>query len=173
MSIGRSYKVGVFDTSTWLPTGAAVAGVTTPVPILYGLTASTSDLNITNMRMGVMGASAFPSNADAFFSINQLSGTKAGGNPATPVQLSGVTKATLATWSTAGGTSAAAITGTTAIAPEYWGQVLPFTAGASWEDWVTPGFEVNIPVSTGFAVYVTCSSAGTGTTFWCELEYTE
>ena len=51
--------------------------------------------------------------------------------------------------------------------------MLPFTAGAGWEDWVTPGFEVNIPVSTGFAVYATQSSAGTSTTMWCELEYTE
>lgn len=172
MSIGRAYKVGVFDTSTWLATGATVT-TTTPTPILYGLTGANSDLNITNMRIGVLGAASFPANASVFFSINQLSGTKAGGNAATAVQLSGVTKTTLATWSTAGGTSAAAITGTTAIAPEYTGWPLPFTAGASWEDWVTPGFEVNIPVSTGFAVYVTQSSAGTGTTFWCELEYTE
>jgi hypothetical protein len=172
MAVSRAYKVGVFDTSTWLTTGATVT-VTTPTPILYGLTGANSDLNITNMRVGVLGAASFPANASVFWSINQLTGTKAGGNAATPVQLSGVVKSTLATWSTAGGTSAALITGTTAVAPQYWGMPLPFTAGASWEDWVTPGFEVNIPVSTGFAVYVTASSAGTGTTFWCELEYTE
>lgn len=171
MAIGRAYKVGVFDTSTWLPTGATVAATTT-TPILYGLTGANSDLNITNVRIGVLGAAAFPSNASVFWSINALTGTKAGGNAATAVQLSGVAKATLATWSSAGGTGAAAITGTTATT-EYWGQPLPFTAGASWSDWVTPGFEINIPVSTGFAVYVTQSSAGTATTFWAELEYSE
>lgn len=171
MAIGRAYKVGVFDTSTWTPTGATVASTTT-TPILYGLTGANSDLNITNIHIGGIGAAAFPSNASVYFSINGLTGTKAGGNAATAVQLSGVAKTTLATWSTAGGASAAAITGTTATT-EYWGHILPFTAGASWEDWVTPGFEVNIPVSTGFAVYVTCSSAGTATPFWCLVEYTE
>src|SRR6266568_413085 len=120
MALARAYKVGVFDTATWLPTGATVAGVTTPVPILFCSTSANSDLNISGVRVWVMGAAAFPSNADAYFSINTVTGTKAGGQAATPTQQSGIAKATLATWSTAGGTSAAAITGLTATT-EWWG----------------------------------------------------
>jgi hypothetical protein len=37
----------------------------------------------------------------------------------------------------------------------------------------TPGFEVYIPPSTGFAVYITEQSAGTATLFAAEREFTE
>lgn len=173
MAIGRAYKIGVFDTSTWLPTGGTVAGVTTPVPILYWNTSANSDLNISCIRVGVMGAAAFPSNASIVASINTMTGTKAGGNAVTPLQLSGVAKASLVTAvSTAGGTSAAAITGLTATTG-WWSQELPFTAGSSWGEWKTPGFEINHAVSLQFALCITCSSAGTSTTFGGEIEYTE
>lgn len=36
MALARAYKVGVFDTSTPLATGAT-STVTTPIPILYGI----------------------------------------------------------------------------------------------------------------------------------------
>lgn len=172
MAIGRAYKIGVFDTSTWLPTGATVAATTT-TPILYWNTSANSDLNISCIRCGVLGAAAFPSNASVVFSINTCTGTKAGGNAVTPLQLSGVAKASLVTAvSTAGGTSAAAITGLTATT-SWWSQELPFTAGSSWGEWKTPGFEINHAVSTQFALCVTTSSAGTATTFGGEVEYTE
>jgi hypothetical protein len=120
-----------------------------------------------------MGATSFPSNSSAVFSINIVTGSKGGGTAATANQLSGVAKATLVTaWSTAGGSGSAAITGLTATT-SYWDQVVPFTAGSSWGEWYTPGFEINIPVSTIFAVCCTTSSAGTGTTAFCELVYSE
>lgn len=171
MALGRAYKVGVFDTSVWLPTGATVT-TTSTTPILYCSTSANSDLNISAIRCAILGASAFPSNASVVFSLNTVTGTKAGGQAASATQLSGIAKATLATWSTAGGTSAAAITGLTATT-EWWSQVVPFTAGSNWGEWVTPGFEINLPVSGQFALCVTASSAGTGTTFAGELEYTE
>jgi hypothetical protein len=42
MALARAYKVGVFDTSTPLATGATVT-TTTPTPILYGVTVATAD----------------------------------------------------------------------------------------------------------------------------------
>ncbi len=171
MALSRNYKVGVFDTSTWLPTGATVT-TTTTTPILYCSTASTSDLNISCVRCGVLGATSFPSNASVVFSLNTVTGSVAGGNAATPSQLSGIAKATLATWTTAGGTSAAAITALTAT-KEWWAEPIPFTAGGNWAEWKSPGFEINWPVSGTFALCVTASSAGTGTTFFGEVEYSE
>jgi hypothetical protein len=172
MALGLGYKIGVFDTATWLPTGATVT-TTATTPILYVNSSANSDLNISCIRVGVLGAASFPANASIVFSVNTMTGTKAGGNAVTPLQLSGIAKASLVTAvSTAGGTGAAAITGLTATT-SWWSQPIPFTAGANWGEWVTPSFEVNLPVSGQFALCVTASSAGTGTTFTGELEYTE
>jgi hypothetical protein len=172
MAVARAYKIGVFDTSTWLPTGATVTA-TAATPILYGSISASSDINISAVRCGVLGAASFPANASVVFSINTVTGTAAGGNAVTPKQLSGVAKASLLTSVlTAGGTSAAAITALT-VGAAYWSQPVPFTAGSNWGEWYTPSFEVNLPVSTLFALCVSCSSAGTATTFTGELEYTE
>jgi len=147
MAIARYYKVGVFDTGTPLATGAT-STVTTPIPILYGVTTATADCYISAVRCSVMGAAAFPSNASVVFSLNVNTGTKAGG------------------------TTAAAITGLT-MTTELWAQSVPFTAGSNWAEWFTPGFEIPIPISTQFALFVTASSAGTATTFAGEIEFTE
>lgn len=171
MAVARAYKVGVFDTSTPLVTGAT-STVTTPVPILYGVTTAAVDCNISAVRCGIMGAASFPSNASVVFSINTNTGTQAGGNAAVAKQLSGIARAAATTFFTAGGTAAAAITGLTMTA-SWWSQVVPFTAGSNWGEWVTPSFEINIPVSTQFALFVTASSAGTATTFTGEIEFTE
>ena len=172
MAQARAYKIGVFDTSTWLPTGATVT-TTATTPILYISTSANSDINIACVRIGVLGAASFPSNASIVFSINTMTGTKAGGNAVTPLQLSGVAKASLVTAvSTAGGTSAAAITGLTATT-SWWSQPVPFTAGSDYGEWKTPSYEINLTMSGQFALCVTASSAGTGTTFTGELEYTE
>ena len=50
----------MFDTSTPLATGAT-STVTTPIPILYGVTTSTADCYISAVRCSVMGAASFPS----------------------------------------------------------------------------------------------------------------
>src|SRR5260370_37125079 len=122
MALARTYKIGVFDTATWLPTGATVT-TTTPTPILFISSSANSDINISCVRCGVLGAGAFPANASIVFSINTVTGTKAGGNAVTPLQLSGIAKASLLTAvSTAGGTSAAAIPG---LAPTTAGGATP------------------------------------------------
>jgi hypothetical protein len=171
MALARAYKVGVFDTGTPLATGAT-STVTTPIPILYGVTTATADCYISCVRCSVMGAAAFPANASVTFSLNVNTGTKAGGNAALARQLAGNALAANTIFSTAGGTAAAPITGLT-MTTELWAQNLPFTAGSSWGEWFTPGFEIPVPVSTQFALFVTASSAGTATTFAGELEFTE
>jgi hypothetical protein len=171
VAVAAYYKVGVFDTSTPLATGATVAS-TTPAAILYGVTAATNFCNISAIRVGCLGASAFPSNASYAGSINIVTGTVGGGNAAVAKQLSGATLAANTTFITAGGTSAAAITSLT-LGAFQWAQEIPFTAGANWGEWFTPGYEISIAPSTKFAVYITESSAGTGTTFFAEIEFTE
>ena len=171
MAIARYYKVGVFDTSTPLATGAT-STVTTPIPILYGVTISTADCYISAVRGSVLGAAAFPSNASVTLSLNVNTGAQAGGQTALARQLAGNALAANTLFKTAGGTSAAAITGLT-MTTELWSQTIPFTAGSNWGEWFTPGFEIPVPISTQFALFVTASSAGTGTTFAGEIEFTE
>lgn len=171
MAIARYYKVGVFDTSTPLATGATVAS-TTPTAILYGVTTATNDANISCVRVGCFGASSFPSNASYVASLNVVTASVGGGNTAVAIATGQSTLAANTTFFTAGGTSAAAITGVT-LGKFLWSQEIPFTAGANWAEWFSPGFELNIPASTKFALYITESSGGTGTTFGGEIEFTE
>ncbi len=106
------------------------------------------------------------------FSLNLNTGAQAGGQTATARQLSGTTLAANTLFKTAGGTTAAAITGLT-MTNEIWTIAVPFTAGSNWGEWFTPGFEKPVGVSLQFGIFVTASSAGTGTTFGAEIEFTE
>ena len=172
MAIGRYYVVSVFDTSTPLGTGATVTS-TSATAILCGTTLATNDLNISAVRVGVLGASTFPANASVICSLNIATTTVTGGNTASPRLLSGSSSpGAQSTWKTAGGTSAAALA--SLVQSTYlWSQEIPFTAGANWGEWYTPGFEVNIAISTQFGIFIQSSSAGTGTTFAGEIEYSE
>lgn len=171
MAIGRYYKVGVFDTATPIAQGGTVTSGATP--ILWGTTTATADCNISAIRVSCLGAAAFPSNASFAASLNLTTGTKAGGSVATAIPVGPSLQVANTVFSSAGGLAASApITGLTA-GKFYWSQDIPFTAGANWGEWFTPGFEINIPVSTGFAVVITPSSAGTATTFAAEIEFTE
>lgn len=172
MAVGRYYVVSVFDTSTPLGTGATVTS-TSATAILCGTTLATNDMNISAVRVGVLGASTFPANASVIASLNIATTTVTGGQTASPRLLSGSSSpGAQSTWKTAGGTSAAALA--SLVQSTYlWSQEIPFTAGANWGEWFTPGFEINVPASTQVALYVQCSSAGTGTTFSGEIEYSE
>lgn len=176
MSLGRYYKVSVFDTATYNTTGATITSTSTtaPVAILAGTTPATGVCAISAVRVSCFGAASFPSNASFTAAIATFTGTLGGGNTATATTLSGTALASQTTWSTGGGNAAAAITITTqAMVQLLWSQQLPFTAGANWGEWFTPGFEIYIPASTKFGLFITESSAGTATTFGGELEFTE
>lgn len=171
MARGRLYKVSVFDTATWTATGGTNAG-TTALPVLYGVTTSTQPIDISNIAVGVMGVGTIPSNASVSWSLNIVTGTVAGGTAAVARQQSGVALAANTTFLTAGGSGAAAITALTA-GNSLWDRPTPFAAGANWEDVYTYGDEINIPVSTKFAIYCVPTSGGTSTTFFAEIEFTE
>lgn len=171
MSRGRLYKVSVFDTSVWTPTGGTNTG-TTSLPVLYGVTGAAVTLNISTIAVGVMGVGTIPSNTSVTWSVNIVTGSVGGGQTATPQQKGGPALAAQSTWLTAGGASAAAITGLTQGA-SLWDRITPFAAGANWEDVETYADEFPIPVSTKFAVYCTPTGTGTSTTFFAELEFTE
>jgi hypothetical protein len=172
MAVGRYYVVSVFDTATPLGTGATVT-TTSPTAILCGTTLATNDLNISAIRVGVLGAATFPANASIVASLNIATTTVTGGQTASPRLLSGGSAlAGQTTWKTAGGTSAAALA-SLVLSTYLWSQEIPFTAGANWGEWFTPGFEINVPASTQVALYITASSAGTATTFSGEIEYSE
>lgn len=172
MATSRNYVISVFDTSTPLATGATVTS-TSATAILCGTTLSTNDLNISCVRVGIFGATLFPSNASVVASLNIATTSVTGGQTATPRLKSGSSSpGAQTTWKTAGGTSAAALA--SLVQSTYlWSQELPFTAGANWAEWFTPGFEINVPASTQVALYIQCSSAGTGTAFSGEIEYSE
>lgn len=172
MAIARYYNISVFATSTWAATGAAVA-TTTATGILVGTTLSTNDMNVSAVRANCLGATSFPSNASFLASLNLSSTGNTGGNTATARLLGGGSAlASQTTWKTAGGTSAAALASLTQ-STGLWSQEIPFTAGANWGEWYTPGFEINVAASSNVVLYITQSSAGTGTTFGGEIEYTE
>jgi hypothetical protein len=172
VAVARFYSIDVFATSTWTATGAAVA-TTTATPILCGTTLSTNDMNISAVRASCLGATSFPANASFAASLNINTGTVTGGQTAVARLLGGGSAlASQTTWKTAGGASAAAITVITQ-STGLWSQEIPFTAGANWGEWYTPNFEINVAASTQVALYITQSSAGTGTTFGGAIEYSE
>jgi hypothetical protein len=171
MARGRLYKASTFDTATYTATGGTNAG-TTALPVLYGVTTSTAPLDISNISVGVMGVGTIPSNASVAWFLAVVTGTVAGGTAAVARQQSGVALAANTTFLTAGGSGAAAITGLTA-GNVLWDRVTPFAAGANWEDIYTYGDEINVPISTKFALYCQPTSAGTSTTFFAEIEFTE
>jgi hypothetical protein len=172
MAVGRYYVVSVFDTATPLGTGATVT-TTSPTAILCGTTLATNDLNISAVRVGVLGAATFPANASIIASLNIATTTVTGGQTASPRLLAGSSSpGAQSTWKTAGGTTATALA-SLVLSTYLWSQEIPFTAGANWGEWFTPGFEINVPASSQVALYIQASSAGTATTFSGEIEYSE
>jgi hypothetical protein len=172
VAIARYYNIDVFATSTWTATGATITS-TTPTQILTGTTAATADVNVSAVRASCLGAASFPSNASFAASLNIGLTTTTGGQTAVARLLGGGSSlASNTTWKTAGGAAAAAITATTQ-STGLWSQELPFTAGANWGEWFSPGFEINIAAAAIFCLWITQSSAGTGTTFGGSIEYTE
>jgi hypothetical protein len=172
VAIARYYNIDVFATSTWLATGAAVA-TATATAILCGTTTATTDMNISAVRANCLGATTFPANASFAASLNIATTTVGGGNTAVARFLGGGSSlASQTTWKTGGGTSAAALT-TLVQSTGLWSQEIPFTAGSNWGEWFTPGFEINVVISTQVALYIGQSSAGSGTTFGGSIEYTE
>jgi hypothetical protein len=145
VAVARIYNVDSGST-----TGIAI-GSTTPgseFPIMWANIASTSEFNISAVRVGTYsGSSAFyPPNGTITWRLRRIgaaatfsAGLQGGTGTAAPVSQSttpALSQWFFSTWTNATGTFSA--TGNTV-----WEQTIPCTAGANWGEWFTPGFEIN------------------------------
>jgi hypothetical protein len=123
-------------------------------PLLYLAPPSTADGNLFKAKVSVeagAGVPALASNSSLFFSLNKVTGTKAGGAAVTPSPIGASSLA--ANIVASSGTTA--ITGLTQ-STELWGQPIPFTPGQfAGDDDPNTGAEVYLAASGQYAFYVT------------------
>jgi len=164
MALGRTYTVD---------SGAVAITSTNLTPVLASVPVATATFDIEAIRVSTQGAASnYPSNAIFNVALYRTTAASSGGAAVVARQHDVMqTIASQTTWLS--GSTALTVTTTGNII--VWSQNLPFTAGANWAEWVTPGAEWRAGGATtaGFAVQITCSSAGTGTSFQCELVYVE
>ena len=149
---------------------------TSATPIFYGATSSSAPLDIQAIRVGVYSGSgvSYPPNGSVLVQLARATGSVAGGTSLTlatfvaPHNASDVASNISSLYDA----HAAAITGLTQ-GVTLWQQSLPFTAGANWAEYVTPGDEWRIGASSAFAIFLTASSAGTATDFAVSLTWVE
>ncbi len=167
--ISRTY----FVDSSPVATSPVAISATTPVPMLYIAPTATNDLNICRIRVSVEGISTPtpPNNGSVLFSLNLVTGTKAGGGAVTPSKTGPSGLAANTVFSSA---QSAAITGLTQSTC-LWSHPVPFAAGASWEDSLeNTGFERYIPASGIYAIYFQAASgAGSGCGAKVTLDFAE
>lgn len=150
MSMYRAYLA-----DSGLISVSALTGIS--APLLYLAPTSTNDVNIIAVTCSVEAAGSAPtlvSNSDVYFSLNTVTGTKAGGAAVTPSKLgpSGLAANTVCS------TGTTAITGLTA-STELWGHTVPFTVGAFTDQaWENTGREINLAASSTSAFFVNVPS---------------
>ena len=166
MPLARTYTVD---------SGAVTLASTSQTPILLVSTTATAVCDIQAIRIGTFSgtSAAYPPNGTVQCYLARAGNSPTGGTGVTPrphnqADIAANTAWTIGSWS---------------LAPTFgvilWGQVIPFTAGANWAEWVTPGAEWRIgpPSNTGAtayaAVFLTCSAAGTATEFSVECVFSE
>jgi hypothetical protein len=162
MALGRTYS----------STTALVAyTATSATPIMWGATTSSSTMDIQAIRVASYAGSgvSYPSNGTVLVQLSRVTGTAAGGTALTPSPHNPGDIAAVSTWKDA---STAAVTSLTQ-GVTLWEQALPFTAGANWAEWVTPGAEWRVGATGTIAVYLTASSAGTATDFEASIVFVE
>lgn len=140
-------------------------------PIFYGAATSTNTADIQAIRVGSYGAASasYPSNGAILAQMSRVTGSVGGGTAVTATPHNSSDIAANTTFKDA---SAGTISGLTQGAT-LWQQSIPFTAGANWAEWVTPGSEWRIPASGLFAVYLTTAVGGTNTDFDVSLTFAE
>lgn len=144
---------------------------TTQTCLLYGAAGAAVTADIQAIRVGIYsGASvSYPANGTVQFLLARTTGSRANGTALTPSPHNSTDIAANTTWFSNAGTPLSGLT----IGATLWGQTLPFTAGANWAEWVTPGAEWRLPASGAVGVWVLCSSAGTATQFEIEAVFAE
>lgn len=137
--------------------GLVALAATGLTPLLYLTPSASTDANVIAVKASIETGSSAPtavSNGNLLFSLNVVTGTKAGGGAVTPSKLG----TPLASNTTVSSASSAAITGLTE-STELWAGAVPFTAGAfTNEAWENTGREVNLAASSLNCFYVNCPS---------------
>lgn len=142
----------------------AVSATGLSAPLLYISTPATADGNMFKAKCSVVAPSSAPSppsNQSAFFSLNKVTGTKAGGAAVTPSVIGPQGLASNFTLSS-GTTTITGLTQST----ELWGQDEPFTIGSAFgDDDPNTGEEVWLGPSGQFAWFINIPawSGGAGT----------
>ena len=148
MAMYRPYEVN---------TGLIALSATGLTPLLYFAPTSTNDCNIIAVTCSIEVSSSSPtavSNSDLYFSLNTVTGTKAGGAAVTP-SIIGPSSLAANTVCSSGSTAITGLTQTT----ERWGHAVPFTAGAFTDQaWENTGREINLAASSQSAFYVNAPS---------------
>lgn len=130
----------------------AITATGLTAPLLFLSTPATADGNLFKIKCSVeagAGAPVVPTNSNAFFSVNVVTGTKAGGAAVTPNPTGPVTLASNITASS----GSTAITGLTQ-STELWGGTCSLVPGSSTsDDDPNTGEEVYLKISGQWAVY--------------------
>ena len=169
MALGRTYTVN---------SGYVTVTTTSSTPILACVTSSTAICDIECIRVGIYSGSgiSYPSNGTVLCSLQRIvtPGTATGTVSPYPHNQADIAANTV--WSTGGWQTTPVPQATPVI---LWSQSIPFTAGANWAEWVTPGAEWRVSgtgSTTGaayVALFVACSTAGSGTEFTGEIVFSE
>jgi hypothetical protein len=162
LALGRVYTVD---------SGLITLAATTQTLMLAATAPSTATCDIQAIRIGLASGSgvSYPANGTVACGLYRNTGARTAGLALTPSpHNTGDVAAQTSWWS-----GSTAITGFTIGTALLWNIVLPFTAGANWGEWVTPGAEWRIPISASAGIWLTCSSAGTATQFQIEAVFSE
>jgi len=145
LALSRNYNI---DTGTtvggWIPLGTASG--TTEYGLIYGAAAANYDYNISAVRIAIAsgGSASYPTNGSITFrlrrSTSTVSATFVGTGTAAYTGPGTLTASSAWIY----GTASSAGTGTLSTpGAVLWSQTIPYTAGANWAEWFTPGFELN------------------------------
>jgi hypothetical protein len=167
--LGRTYTID---------SGPIAVATTATTPILAAVTGTTNIADIEAIRIGIYSGSgvSYPSNGTVLCTLQRVANPGATTGTLLPRPHNQADLAANTTWSTGGWATTPVPQSPSQI---LWGQSIPFTAGANWAEWVTPGAEWRVgPVSASaaaayIALFVACSSAGSGTEFTAELVFSE
>ncbi len=148
----------------------SVSGTGVLAPLLYFAPTATNDCNIIALVCSVEVDASNPtavSNSDLFFSLNTVTGTKAGGAAVTP-NITGPSGLAANTVVSSGTTPITGLTQST----ERWGHPVPFTAGAFTDQaWENTGREINLAASSISAFFVRVPAGpGAGSGFFVRVE---
>lgn len=149
--------------------GQVAISSTGDTPLLYIAPTSTNDLHLVALKVAVETGGSAPtavSNGEWFFSLNTVTGTKAGGASVTPAVLGSSSLAANTVFSS-GSTALTGLTKST----EKWGGAVPFTAGAfAVEAWENTGREIDLAASSISSFYVNVPSGpGAGANWYARV----